>query len=318
MNDLTPQTPCRRPTDFNHRFIDPYWSKPKLWGKHCRGLGCDDFNERESHCGCKCSACSPPVQEKPDRWVVVWDPPINKLKAARIFDDQEEAWKFLNELVATGWPMNPMLVRSADRLWAGALQEMCDGCRAPQPGPHTSETCTVTTTTPGTIREPNDDDIAKWMDKHGVQLSAEASLRDMLAYLVMDRLRSSRTAIVEEVSSLRRMARASLEMCNEKDAEIERLRSILVCIGTRTYGESDEGWRESIRGACESAKIPDDYAKDLNAAVKDQDALRGGVINEVADWVSSGMASGMFGSDSWSLRKRLAEVIRGAEPEVLP
>lgn len=39
---------------------DPYRSKPLLWGKHCRGDGCDDFNEQRSSCICQCSACKPP------------------------------------------------------------------------------------------------------------------------------------------------------------------------------------------------------------------------------------------------------------------
>lgn len=37
---------------------DPYASKPLLWGKHCRGAGCDDFNEANPSCGCPCSACT--------------------------------------------------------------------------------------------------------------------------------------------------------------------------------------------------------------------------------------------------------------------
>ena len=44
-------------------------------------------------------------------------------------------------------------------------------------------------------------------------------------------------------------------------------------------------------------------------------AERARAIEDVANWVSSAMASGMFGSDSWSLRKRLAEVIRSREWE---
>lgn len=39
---------------------DPYATKPLLWGKHCRGPGCDNYNEQRPSCLCKCSACKPP------------------------------------------------------------------------------------------------------------------------------------------------------------------------------------------------------------------------------------------------------------------
>lgn len=35
--------------------------KPLLWGKHCRGPGCDDFNEQHPTCNCECAACKPPT-----------------------------------------------------------------------------------------------------------------------------------------------------------------------------------------------------------------------------------------------------------------
>jgi hypothetical protein len=35
--------------------------KRMLWGKHCRGPGCDDFNEQHPTCGCPCAACKPPA-----------------------------------------------------------------------------------------------------------------------------------------------------------------------------------------------------------------------------------------------------------------
>lgn len=56
-----------------------------------------------------------------------------------------------------------------------------------------------------------------------------------------------------------------IERATQAEDEVERLRSILVCIGTATYG-TDEGWRESIRGAVESAQIPDDFARDPRTA----------------------------------------------------
>jgi Domain of unknown function (DUF3850) len=52
------ETPCESPNTFSHTFTDPFWAKPLLWGKHCRGLGCDDFNEQHPACICPCSACS--------------------------------------------------------------------------------------------------------------------------------------------------------------------------------------------------------------------------------------------------------------------
>jgi hypothetical protein len=39
----------------------PFSSKPLLWGKHCRGPGCDDFNEQRPTCVCQCAACKPPL-----------------------------------------------------------------------------------------------------------------------------------------------------------------------------------------------------------------------------------------------------------------
>lgn len=35
--------------------------KPLLFGKHCRGSGCDDFNEQQPRCWCKCDACTKPM-----------------------------------------------------------------------------------------------------------------------------------------------------------------------------------------------------------------------------------------------------------------
>src|ERR1019366_99272 len=40
---------------------DPMLYKPRLWGKHCRRLGCDDFNEQNPLCFCTCAACKPPT-----------------------------------------------------------------------------------------------------------------------------------------------------------------------------------------------------------------------------------------------------------------
>lgn len=55
--ECEPTTPCRGMYEFSHLFADPFASKPLLWGKHCRGLGCDDFNEATPSCSCECSAC---------------------------------------------------------------------------------------------------------------------------------------------------------------------------------------------------------------------------------------------------------------------
>jgi hypothetical protein len=35
-------------------------NKPLLYGKHCRGPGCDDFNEQCPSCACACDACTKP------------------------------------------------------------------------------------------------------------------------------------------------------------------------------------------------------------------------------------------------------------------
>jgi len=37
------------------------WRPEKLWGKHCRGPGCDDYNQSIPSCGCTCYACKPPT-----------------------------------------------------------------------------------------------------------------------------------------------------------------------------------------------------------------------------------------------------------------
>lgn len=54
--------PCLYCEGSGRRPIDQYASKPLLWGKHCRGLGCDDFNESVPSCICGCSACTKPRQ----------------------------------------------------------------------------------------------------------------------------------------------------------------------------------------------------------------------------------------------------------------
>jgi tellurite resistance protein len=36
---------------------DRFAGKTLLYGKHCRGPGCDDFNEQQPSCACTCSAC---------------------------------------------------------------------------------------------------------------------------------------------------------------------------------------------------------------------------------------------------------------------
>lgn len=41
-----------------------------------------------------------------------------------------------------------------------------------------------------------------------------------------------------------------------------------------------------------------------------EEAARDKAIKDVADWISSAMASGLFGSDSWGLRKRIAKIVR--------
>lgn len=43
--------------------------------------------------------------------------------------------------------------------------------------------------------------------------------------------------------------------------------------------------------------------------------LRTEAINDAAEWISSSMASMLFGSDSWSLRKRIAEVVKSRDWE---
>ncbi len=38
-------------------------------------------------------------------------------------------------------------------------------------------------------------------------------------------------------------------------------------------------------------------------------------VQDVADWIEGAMASGLFGSDSWGLRHRLADIIRSRDWE---
>lgn len=52
-----------------------------------------------------------------EQWVVLWDPPINKLRTARIFDTQEEAEAFANEQKETGWPMNVEIIHAPNYLY---------------------------------------------------------------------------------------------------------------------------------------------------------------------------------------------------------
>ncbi len=49
-----------KPTPMTPKTDDPFLSKPLLWGKHCRGPKCDDFNEQQPTCICGCAACVPP------------------------------------------------------------------------------------------------------------------------------------------------------------------------------------------------------------------------------------------------------------------
>lgn len=48
---------------------------------------------------------------------------------------------------------------------------------------------------------------------------------------------------------------------------------------------------------------------------REDEAVRTKAIADVAEWITSSMASGMFGSDTYGLRRRLAEVVRGREWE---
>lgn len=41
--------------------LDRFAGKTLLYGKHCRGPGCDDFNEQHPSCACTCSACREPM-----------------------------------------------------------------------------------------------------------------------------------------------------------------------------------------------------------------------------------------------------------------
>lgn len=52
----TVATTARRRDEMNYLML----GKPLLWGKHCRGAGCDDFNEQCPSCVCSCAACKPP------------------------------------------------------------------------------------------------------------------------------------------------------------------------------------------------------------------------------------------------------------------
>jgi hypothetical protein len=53
----------------------------------------------------------------------------------------------------------------------------------------------------------------------------------------------------------------------------------------------------------------------VRTTVSRDDAARAQAIADVAKWMTSSMASGMFGSDTYGLRRRLAEVVREREWE---
>jgi hypothetical protein len=49
------------------------------------------------------------------RFVVLWDPPINKPSVGCIFDTYEEAWSFVhNQLEPSGWPMNVRVIQAEE------------------------------------------------------------------------------------------------------------------------------------------------------------------------------------------------------------
>lgn len=54
-----------------------------------------------------------------EQWVVIWDPPINKPTAARLFNDNEAAFKFYRQQSENGWPMNTRIIHVPNYLWEG-------------------------------------------------------------------------------------------------------------------------------------------------------------------------------------------------------
>jgi len=59
------------------------------------------------------SAEATPVQE---HHVVVWEPPINKGEAVRVFTDENKAASFRAELEATGWPVKARVLRTSEHM----------------------------------------------------------------------------------------------------------------------------------------------------------------------------------------------------------
>ncbi len=52
-------------------------NKPLLYGKHCRGPGCDDFNEQKPQCWCTCDACLKPKDPAPVP-MLLWCPECHR------------------------------------------------------------------------------------------------------------------------------------------------------------------------------------------------------------------------------------------------
>lgn len=49
------------------------------------------------------------------RFVVIWDPPINKGTVGCIFDTHDEAWGFVRDhLEPSGWPMNIRVIHGEE------------------------------------------------------------------------------------------------------------------------------------------------------------------------------------------------------------
>ena len=67
------------PTDQEHDFTR---GKPLLWGKHCRGAGCDDYNEQRPSCACECYACTQPSAERARLLSALRAVPVDELAIA--------------------------------------------------------------------------------------------------------------------------------------------------------------------------------------------------------------------------------------------
>jgi hypothetical protein len=69
------------------------------------------------HAKPRATPSSPPAPRAP-QWVVIWEPPINKGHAARVFANESEGRAFIhNSLEGPGGRMNPRIIPTSDHLY---------------------------------------------------------------------------------------------------------------------------------------------------------------------------------------------------------